>query len=177
MRAAGAESDRASFGRQKLTRVCVCVCVCVARQPSSPHAHALHLLYTTQHNTTQHNTTQHNTMTLNNAVPPLFCSWYTCLPGWPMSETTCTRGWSITVSAFRLSMPYSGPETCFLLKNSTCTWEHTFTSASISVSTSLEHKLQQYRSHILREETSLQERGRSQSQAKTENAKNPGFPH
>ena len=31
MRAAGAESDRASFGRQKLTRVCVCVCV--ARQP------------------------------------------------------------------------------------------------------------------------------------------------
>ena len=26
VRAAGAESDRASFGRQKLTRVCVCVC-------------------------------------------------------------------------------------------------------------------------------------------------------
>ena len=26
------------------------MCVCVARQPSSPHAHALHLLYSTQHN-------------------------------------------------------------------------------------------------------------------------------
>ena len=46
MRAAGAESDRASFGRQKLTRVCVCVCmyvcmyVCVARQPTHTHCTA-----------------------------------------------------------------------------------------------------------------------------------------
>ena len=67
MRAAGAESDRASFGRQKLTRVCVCSPS--AQQPARTRT-ALTLLNRTQHNTTQHtrpehNTTQHNTTTRN----------------------------------------------------------------------------------------------------------------